>query len=435
MKFGRWMSIFLLGMVCSLGLINEVSAQGTSLLAFVNNSGQLVVASADGSSRWIVTNPGETLANPLGFSWSPDGRQLFFAVNQGGETSLRVGDVGSQSAFEIGRISGAVSGGEWSPDGNGVLIAVNDTISLVDLNGNTSTVAGGTGASVSIPSPFTTDRPNLAQARALSSDGNYVFYWQNGGYVVQSIGGSPVTLPGSNDANARQSGLWSDVAPLVAYWGFDGTAVLSVTDAASGQTVTLNSGRSAPITPVGWRPGTTQLVYRDASSFARVADLSCLSGGCGSNPLESGAELLPASASEIQVTRDWVYFIDGEQIQAVNLGCVNNGNCAGSIVPVGGNVAPQTGLHAAGNTLAYTAYNQDPYNPADRTAMLVNLSCLSGGGCQPFPLVGGGTAGLVSPDGQSFIVERNGLFTARASDGALTELSGAGAALNSARWG
>lgn len=434
MKFGRWMVVLAVGLICSLG-IGSVNAQGTPNLAFVNNSGQLVVASADGGNRWIVTNPGETLVNPLGFTWSPDGRRLFFAVNLGGEVSLRVGDFGSQSAYEISRASGSLSGGEWTPDGRAVVIAANDTIYLMNADGSgAAPIAGGAGAPVAIPSPFAVDRPNLPQARALSADGNYIFYWQGGSYAVQSLGGSAATLPGGNDAGARQSGLWSSAAPLVAYWGFEGSAVLSVTNAANGQTVTLNSGRSAPVTPAGWRPGTTQLVYRDASNFVRIADLGCLNSGCGSNPLESGIELLPTSANEIQIGRDWAYFIDGEQIRAVNMNCAGSNNCAGSIVTIGVNVAPQTGMHVAGSTLTYTAYSQSPYDPADRTAAAINLNCLSNpASCQPTALVGG-TAGLVSPDGQFVTVGRGGIDTVQVGSLALTELSGSGASLNSARW-
>src|SRR5215470_6015853 len=99
-----------------LGGIAPVSAQGSANAAFINSSGQLIVSSGDGSYRWIVTNPGESLASPLGFTWSPDGRRLFFAVNNGA-VSLRIGDLASQSVAEIGQASGsAITGGQWTPD-------------------------------------------------------------------------------------------------------------------------------------------------------------------------------------------------------------------------------------------------------------------------------------------------------------------------------
>ncbi|MBC7811012.1 MAG: hypothetical protein H7175_07700, partial [Burkholderiales bacterium] len=273
---------------------------------------------------------------------------------------------------------------------------------------------------------------------SVSNDGQYLFFWDSaqGRNFVQAVnGGAAVALPGTNDANARSNGLWSEAGPLVAYWGFEGgVSVLSATNAANGQTVTLNSGRSAPIAPVGWRPGTTQLVYRDATNFVRIADMGCLNGGCGSNPLETGVELLPATAGEIIVGRDWVYYRDGEQILAVNLGCAGSGNCAGSVSVLGANAAPQTLLDVGGNTLAYTAYTQDARNPGDREVRAINLGCLPS--CQPQPVAVGAVAGLVSSDGGYVTADAggSGLNTVNLSNGSATNLSGAGANLLKARW-
>lgn len=413
-------------------------AQGVTPLAFVNNSGQLVVTSGNGSIRWIVTNPGESLALPMGFTWSPDGRRIFYAVNTGGGVSLRVGEVSSQQSVEIATSGSGVSGGEWFPDGTSVLVAENGSAFRLAINGSSaSEVASGVGQLIS---PYNTDRPNLQIARSLSPDGSFLFFWNGGGYTLQAVGGGGVTLPLSNDANARSSGIWADNAPLVAYWGFSpgGTSSLAVTNAANGDTIILDSGRTAPIAPAAWRPGTSQLVYRDASNVVRLADVGCLLSGCGGNPLESGVGVAPATASDMQfgVQRDWLFYRDGEGVFAVNLGCVGSNNCLQSAVSLGGNSAPQTWLHVAGNTLAYTAYTQDARNPADREVRVVNLNCLgSPPSCQPTGVVAGMTAGLVSPDGGFVTADQNGagLNSINLSSGTVVNLSGS-VNLTRARW-
>ncbi len=158
-----------------------VWAQGAApSVAFVNSSGQLVVASGDGLARWIVANPGETLAQPLGFTWSPDGRRVFFAVNAGGAASLRVGDVASQSVAEIGQASGALSGGQWTPDGRSVLVGADNALLAFPADGGGPAVLQQFGSQVRLISPYANDRPNLPAAQSLSPDGQFVFFWLRG---------------------------------------------------------------------------------------------------------------------------------------------------------------------------------------------------------------------------------------------------------------
>lgn len=411
MNSRRWGLLFILLALFALAL--PVGAQGaSSKAAFLNASGQLIVSSGDGSYRWIVTNPGEALADPIGFSWAPGGSRLFFALNQGGEVSLRSADINSQSVAEIGRLpNNALSGGQWTPDGGGVLVAAGDRIVLAQANGaGLIDVLTGQGA-VRLITPYADDRPNLPRARSLSPDGRYLFYQGGDGrYTVRALDGSTsFALPAGNDAGAPQVGLWSDAAPLVAHWGYEGNSVIVVTHAPSGQSVTLDSGRAAPVNPLAWRPGTTQLIYRDATGFIRAADLGCLASGCGANPLANGVELAPASAADVQTDGTWVYFRDGDVIRAVNLGCVGAGNCAASAVTLGANAAPQTMLHVAARTLAYTAYAQDPNNLNDREVRIVNLNCLNDpASCAAQTFLGGAVAGLLSPDGGALIVEQAG---------------------------
>lgn len=385
-----------------------VYAQGNSLVAFVNTGGQLIVGSADGSYRWIMTNPGEQLAEPVGFAWSPDASRLFFAVNAGGEASLRVGTIATQSLIEIGRVPASnLSGGVWRRDGGGVFVGYADTIALFDANGGGATpVITGQGA-VRLISLYGDDRPNLQRPSSLSADGQYLLFQQaDGRYAIYGLTtGSLFALPGTNDAAARSSGLWSSAAPLVATWGYQGSAILNVTYAPTGATVTLDSGRSAPITPLAWIPGSTALIYRDATGFARVTDLACLASSCAGNPLQTGVELAPATATDIQTESGFAFYRDGDGIYAVSLSCLNAGNCLSSASLLGINAAPGTVLHISGGTLAYTSYTADPNNPADRAVNVIDLACLGSGGCQPIPVVSGAVAGLVSPDGMAVVIE------------------------------
>jgi hypothetical protein len=431
----RWW--FWLVAVLILIAVLPLQAQSGALVAFVNGSGQLVVSSGDGAYRWIVTNPGEFLVDPVGYNWSPGGDRVFFTIDLGGEVSLRVGDVTSQSAVEIGRVSNNnLSGGEWVS--NGVLVGTADRISYFDAsNGSVADVITGQG-NVSLLSPFANDHPNLPQPRSVSPSGDYLFYQQGDGrYAVAALDGSSAfPLPGANDPNARLTGLWSDSAALVAYWGFEGNSVLSVTDAGSGATVTLDSGRATPITPLGWRANTNQLLYRDGAGIVRLADVSCLFGGCGANPLESGVEVLPASATDVQTNGDWAFYQDGDGIYALWLGCAESGACAGSAITLGGSAVPNTMIHMGGGVLAYTGYSADPNNPNDRDVRVVSLGCLNSGGCSPQSVLGGAVAGLVAPDGGSMVVEQLGvgLNVLNLSSLSTTYLSDGGA-LVTARWG
>ena len=173
-----------------------------------------------------------------------------------------------------------------------------------------------------------------------------------------------------------------------------------------------------------------------------MADVSCVSSGCGANPLENGVALLPASAADVQVTSGWAFWRDSENVQGVPLACAASSNCETSAVTLGTQSAPQTMLHAAGSTLVYTAYSQDPRNPNDREVRVVNLACLANPAtCQPQTLITGAVAGLVSDDGQYVVadVAGNGLNAIRIADGAATYLSGSvngtlGTGLVTARW-
>ncbi len=382
MKVRRVLHLVVLCLMSMVFTVGSAAAQSSApLVAFVNSSGQLIVSSGDGGYRWIVTNPGEAVAGT--YVWSPRGDQLLFAVGSGGSASLRAANVSQQTIGEIGQVGG-------------------DPLSL-------------------------------------SSDGSALFIQQSdGSYALQTInGGGVVTLPLSNDSGARYSGLWSDAAPLVAYWGFAGNSQLAVTNAATGATITLDSGRTAPITPLAWRLGSTQLVYRDASGFVRLADLACLQSSCGANPLDTGAALLPADVSDVHVAADWAYFRSGENIGAVDLGCAAANTCQNAPVVIAGNAAPQTTLSVGRTTLVYTAYTQNANDINDREVRLLDLNCLSNpASCAPQTVLGGAVAGAISADGRYAVVEQvdAGLSSLDLQNGAAAYLADKGAPLAVARW-
>lgn len=352
-------------------------AQGTPLVAFINSSGQLVISSGDGSYRWIVTNPGETLEGDT--TWSPSGDQLFFAVSVGGDISLRAASPAQQSVSEIGRTIGSVL--------------------------------------------------------ALSPDGNFIFYQQDDGtYGIGSPGGTAFTLPISNDFGARYSGLWMNNLPLVAYWGYAGNSALAVTNAATQQTLTLDSGRSAPITPLLWQPNSTELIYRDATGVVQTADLACFQAACSTNPLESAIPLASADA-DVATDESQLYFRSGSSIAAVDLNCAAANNCADSAFVIAENAAPQTPLNAANGTLVYTAYAQNANDPNDREVRVLDLACISGGSCAPQTLATNAIAGSAAANGQYAVIESgNGLESLDLSSGARAYLSDRGAALTQAHW-
>lgn len=401
--------------------ISGLAAQGGApLVAFTNNAGQVIIASGDGAYRWIVTNPGERLAAPLGYSWSPDGTRLFFAVDQGADVSLRVAEPASQSAREFARIGNvSLSGGEWL-NNNSVIVSAGGTINAYNLNGSATALTPVIG---SVRSPYVNDRPHLPEARSASPNGSaLLFVAQDGRYALQQINGSSFTIELSNDVDAPLSGLWSPDGALVAFWGYtaSGTSAIAVSSAASGETLTLDSGRAAPITPVGWQPGTSTLLYRDATGFIRSADVSCLRGGCGgANPLESGAETLPATASDVQFMENVAVYMDGNQV----LACPLPGNCAssgGSLI--GGNVQPRTILEVNDGGLVYTS-----------NGMIT--ACVSNVAACPLTTVTRGTAGLLSDNGRYAVIEQgSSLFAVDLSGGLEVSLSDGGGGLLQSRW-
>lgn len=389
-----------------------IQAQNAALLAFINGSGQLIITNTDGNLRWIATNPGEQLHPTLGYNWSPDGSRIFYGVQSGASISLRIGAVATQTSLEVAQVNTPVFGGAWVDASQvRVVSATGDVIYRVD---GASSVAGVFEA---IMSPFDTAQPHLINAQAISPTGNFVFGLLNSEYVI-SRAGNLDTLGILNDATARNSGLWS--GDWVAYWGTDsatGQLTLAVTNAVSAQTSRLSGQNSTPLQPITWLPDSTQLIYRNPAGQLRVADFACLQNGCTADPFESGLDILPASASDVQVVGETLYFRDNTQIKALDIGCIADNTCLSSALTLGDNVAPRTIVHVIENTLVYTAFSQDAANPADRMVMQLDTTCLPDS-CIPQLVLPDAIAGLLAPDGGHLVVNvlNDGLYMLQLSD-------------------
>jgi hypothetical protein len=389
-----------------LGLfVPTAAAQGnTPQLAYVNSGGQLVIASADGAARWVVTNPNEALVNSAALAWSPNGQQLFFAVNTGSGVSARAANIRSQSVTELGIVNGNVSGGEWASNNNEVIF--NNSGGIVSAtNGSANVlVAGG----------------QLTSGQALSQDGRFLFYHNGNGYSLAAANGSnAATLPGRNDATAAGVGLWTDSGAVVAYWTYtnNGTAALNVTNAANGQTLTIDSGTSVPITPLAWLPNSQTLLYRSAAGVIAV-DASCVRNGCNDNPAQTA--VLPVTAANVTVTTSGVMIFTGNgAVFGVDVQCVRNGNCANNAVSAG-STASNARVVAAGRIAAFTG--------ANGTVNALNLNCVSSGECSPTALGISGNVLSIAPNGGHVIVSSGATMNVidLSNPAAVVALSGVG---------
>lgn len=421
----KLLTVISIGLMLVFGRVTQTAAQaGASAIAFTNSAGQLIVSGGDGGFRWIVTDPGQPVNIQAGWNWSPDGSRLAFGLGEN-PVRLMVGDRIQQTVTELGSVSAPVNGLFWTPDGRQLVFSSAGNVLAVDVSSGGAVPLTNSGASVV---------SGVGGFSPVSADGDYVFFTENGVNQVASLSGGTVVLAGANASNLP-NGLWADTAPLVASWGFEGSSIFSVTHIPTSQTVRYDSGRSAPVNPVGWQPGSTALVYRDGSNAIRWADVGCLLSGCGADPLAAGVALLPASAVSIQVGGNRAYFIDADTVQGVDLSCVTQDNCLNSAVVLGGNAAPNTSLFVANGRLIYTGYEGDAYNPASYQVRLVDLSCWPS--CQPQVLAAGGSAVSMSPDALFAQVEMaDGTQQAlNLRSGALTLLTDRSyGAVNSARW-
>lgn len=416
MQYVRWLGL----LIVALLVVGSVVAQsGTPWVAFVNESGQLVVTDANGASRWIVTNPGEKLHPTLGYTWSPDGAHLLVATQDGAGALLRLGDVNSQSLTDFGRLDGSsLSGGLWQ-NNNTILLSDGQTVYAATPQGQTPI---GVGA---LASPFADVTNPTLPSNALPLS------WQGSAYALGST-----ALPGDQpDSQADNGGLWASSAPLVAYAAFDddGASAVYVANAQTGATVRFNSGGRTPIFPEEWLPNSAQLLFRDGSGQIRWVDVNCLLSSCGSDPFAASVVILPASASDVQASANQLLYRDQDQIWRASLGCIQQQNCYDTAQLVGSNAAPRTPLLVRGSTALYTAYGSSQMDTSDRTVYGLDLTC---GDCSAQPLVSNATAVSLDASGQNAVVESAGQGIALLRVNDLSQVYLAGPSTNSAyvRW-
>lgn len=361
-------------------------AQNTPSVAYVNAGGQLVIASGDGASRWVVTNPGETLAPAVNLAWSEDGRVLF-GVQTGSGVSLRVASPGSQAINELGLAPAGVSGGAWLADGR-ALVATRDGLT-----------AFGNGSSVIVPGA------QLTAGSAVSPDGRFLFYAKNGQFAVNTTDGTRETLlGGASNPTSAGVGLWADTVPIVAYWTFDntGTAALNATLASSPQnSISLPSGSAVPVTPLDWVPGSAVILFRSATGVYAL-DLGCVQTGCGDLSSQV-VPVLPVNAADVTVSRGALVFTLDGNLYASPTSCINSGTCAQDALAVAP-VARNTPVSVQGSAAAFTG--------SDGAVYAVNLACVSAGACTPAPTGASGTVSGVSEDGLFVLVSSGGELVA-----------------------
>lgn len=397
-----FITIIFLVVVALLATI-PIQAQQTPLLAYVNAGGQLVISGTDANFRWIVTNPGEPIVANTNLVWSPDGSRLFYAVQGTDSVSLRVASPGNQTSTELTAIGGAVMGGEWMPNGQGIIIGANNGLNLIAINNGDVTLIA----------------PNarLTSGQTISPDGRSLFYHADGQFTLQS-NTSAVALPGTNNASAAGIGIWSDVEAWVAFWvqTAQGTSALNVTSANSGETLTIDTGSTVPVTPLQWIPDSTILIYRSARGIGAV-DVSCLTAGC--NQIPQTVFFLPVNVGGMAISNNTLIYMLGGSVRVASTDCITNGNCENSASQIEAATA-NSPMKVAGRLAAYTA--------GDGTLHLLDLACVDSGNCTPIATGVTGSINTIAPDGQNLLVTSSGqlqiLNLRSASLSPLTQISG-----------
>lgn len=388
-RFAIWLTLW--GIVCTGGLV--LAQPGPAQVAFVSPAGQLVIASANGTARWIVTNPGEQLHPAFVPAWSPDGTTLFYALVTGNEAELRLANPATQGIQTIGYTASVASGGDWTVSGQLLIAGSARELASIILHLPQARLA----------QPGAGDRD---RARNASPHEDVILYLSEGQYQLLA-GGSARTLPLRNeDAQARNSGLWHPTASLVALWGSSPSQVNALLVADTRQDVVLNlDGRSTPLIPLGWLPGPA-LLFRNPASDIALADLSCWPA-CPADRLAQATVILPASASDAHPYQNGLLFRQNDSLYYADLACAARGDCAQTATLLAANLAPRTRLARAGDELFFTTFATDAFNPQDREARLLTLTCLPA--CQSRLLMAGAVAGGLSPDGAYALVDQAGV--------------------------
>lgn len=378
--------LVLCAVIIALGAMSSPAfAQTTQQIAYLNTSGQVVIASADGGFRWIVTNPGESLAPESYLAWSPSGDELLLAIQNGSQTSLRVATPNGQTVREITQVVSPVRGGEWTPNGRQIVIGTGSGIVAVDMTGRVTLLAAD---------------GQITSGQTLANNGAFAFYAQSGTFALASMDGSNATqLPGSNPSAAGGIGLWADSEPLVAYWSqtANQTTALNITNATTSNTLTLDSGSTVPITPLDWVPGTSTLLYRS------VAGINAIDANSGES-----RTILPVTVSHIATTRNALIYTLNGALYGIGIDCIAAGNCSDGASNLDQIV--HGGQLALGQTLT-------AYTGTDNMIHALDLTCVTSGSCTPITLGTSGTVHSVAQDNRHILATVNGELRVLATDG------------------
>lgn len=342
-RYARFMVCLAL-LVLALSGLRTSNAQGAEeLVLFVNNSGQLIVSNSAVSARWIVTNPGEQIVAGGQPDWLPGQRNILYGIQASGMISVRAANITTivEGILEVGTVTASLAG--IAPDGRSALILQNGTYGLQSLTNNTVTPLG------------LTSEPG---------------------------GGAP---------------LWSPDSRLVAYWGYQNSTALAVTNAATGASLTFESGFNTPVLPLAWAQDNTSLLFRSASGVW-LAEVGCLLGSCAGDELTRAISVLPGTVTTVVVDDNTVYFGDGSMIAAAAFGCA--GICTENATVIATDALGGGRFDVADGQLIYTTNTNAVHG--------VDLACVPSGGCQAQVLVPNARAGALSGSGTSAVVAVNG---------------------------
>lgn len=225
---------------------------------------EIYAMSIDAGDLRPITHDGSIALAP---SWSPDGRSLLFTSFASGNPSLFVTDLGGDKRLLSSR-HGLNLGGRWSPGGRAIAVALENggatDIALLDPAGQIM--------------HFVTKDRSIDVSPSWSPDGqSIVFCSDRGGgpqiYVVSAQGGTPrrVTFEG----NYNTSPAWSPKGDRIAYASRIGGRFQIFTVAVGGGDVKRITSTRGDNEDPSWSPDGRYLVFsstRDGSGAIYLSD-------------------------------------------------------------------------------------------------------------------------------------------------------------------
>ena len=379
----RIAAIALMTLLLSAGLSAVLSAQDVAQadvpeVAYVNSSGQLIIASSDGATRWILTNPGEQVNSAISYDWSPSHQRLLFAVGSGAATEFRIADLGGQSITSLGLIE-AASGAVWLDDNQVRIVSAGDA---------------------AVPSGV-----SLANGRWMADNGRDIVLRRDR-QLVLATSQQETALPLAGDDTTVVEASWNGSGQHLAVSGLnDGNQpTLLVIDLSSGASWQASSAYGAPVLPLLWL-NDDQLLYRDDSGQVRLFDTACADAGQCASPFDSAPVLLPASADEVTSAGGFLYYSDNTVLKHAPLSCIGTGDCVFQSTSIA-SLLPRTPIDVRGDRLAFTRVADGSGAIASASAVIADASCADL--CVLFDAGLNSVAGPMTDDGSALIFYRVG---------------------------